>query len=427
MQTDRNVCSRYKQGMLHFGVFSVAIAATIIAYFPGLHGGFMFDDLPNLVNNPQVHLHSLSLANLASASFSSGAGILRRPVSMLTFALNYYFFGPAPFSFKLVNLIIHILTGVALYVLGRQLLNAYRRIHNPALTENNAAWIALAASAAWLLHPLNLTAVLYVVQRMTSLSTLFTVAGLCFYTWGRWRRWNGQNGLPLMLAGILGFGLLALLSKESGALLPLYMFVIEYSLFRFRKQDGTPDPVVRQFFLWSLVVPAIGGLIWMAADPRPFFGGYAFRSFTPMERLLTEARVIVLYLRLICLPSLRHLALYHDDIAISRGLFHPLDTLPSVAFIVTLLVTGFAVRRRAPLLSLGILWFFAGQVLESTVLPLEIAFEHRNYLADYGILLPACYALPSTGYAPRILQFRRVALVPLIAALSAVTFLRSEV
>ncbi len=102
-------------------------------------------------------------------------------------------------------------------------------------------------------------------------------------------------------------------------------------------------------------------------------------------------------------------------------------SIPLVVFIVTLLVTGFAVRRRAPVLSLGILWFFAGQVLESTVLPLEIAFEHRNYLADYGILLPACYALPSTGYAPRILQFRRVALVPLIAALSAVTFLRSEV
>ncbi len=403
-----------------------AIAATIAVYFPGLHGAFMFDDLPNLVNNPQVHLHDLSLADLASASFSSGAGILRRPLSMLTFALNYYFFGPAPFSFKLVNLIIHVLNGIGLYLLGRQLLNAYRHIHHTTLTENSAGWIALAASAAWLLHPLNLTAVLYVVQRMTSLSTLFMIAGLCFYVWGRWRRWNGQNGLALMVTGVIVFGVLALLSKESGALLPLYMFAIEYSLFRFRTRDGAPDRGVRRYFLAFLVAPAIGGLIWMASDPQPFFAGYAFHNFTPTERLLTEARVVVFYLRLICLPSLRQLALYHDDIAISRGLFNPPDTLLSVAFVTALLATGFAVRRRTPLVSLGILWFFAGQVLESTVLPLDIAFEHRNYLADYGILLPACCALLTAGYARRTLGFRRTAAALLIAALAAVTLLRSQ-
>ncbi|MHB8428475.1 MAG: hypothetical protein ACYDGU_12105 [Acidiferrobacterales bacterium] len=405
----------------------IVITLTAAAYYPGLRGDYIFDDFSNILNNTQLHIHHLAWHSLLGASFSSESGPLRRPISMLTFALNYYFFGIKPFSFKLVNLIIHLANGVGLYILGCQLMGAYRQIHRPHLPESVVYWTALSASAAWLLHPLNLTGVLYIVQRMTSLSTLFMIAGLCFYLQGRWRLWNGRKGLALMIVGVMGFGLLALFSKESGALLPVYMFVIELTLFRFRRKDGSIDPAVRWFFLLFLALPAAGGLIWIASDPGFFFRGYAFRSFTPVERLLTEARVIVFYLRLIFVPSLNQLGLYHDDIAISRGLLQPPDTLGSIMLIVALLGTAVMVRRRAPLLSLGILWFFTGQVLESTILPLEIAFEHRNYLADYGILLPLCYTMLHTGRAVKTLQLRRAALALFVAMLCTVTYMRSEI
>ncbi len=404
----------------------IVLGLTVVAYYPGLSGGFVFDDFPNILNNTQLHIHTLTWGSLWNASLSSRAGILHRPVSMLTFALNFYFFGIKPFSFKLVNLVIHLANGVGLFILGSQLLNAYRQIHRSTLSERQAYWIALSASAAWLLHPLNLTAVLYVVQRMTSLSTLFTIAGLCFFLWGRWRLWNGRKGLGLMLTGVVGFGLLALFSKESGALLPVYMLVIETTIFRFRTRDSGTDRTVLWFFLLFLVLPTLGGFIWIAIDPQVFFGGYVFRSFGPLQRVLTEARVIVFYLRLIFVPSLNQLGLYHDDIAISHGLLQPPITLASTALILALLSTAAMVRRRAPLVSFGILWFFTGQILESTVLPLEIAFEHRNYLADYGILLPLCYALLDTSRAAATLPLRRTALALFIAMLSTITYLRSE-
>ncbi len=86
----------------------------------------MFDDLPNLLTNERLQLDSLDMMSLERAAFSSGAGILRRPVSMASFALNRYFFGIAPYSYKVVNLVIHLLTGLGLFLFSRLLLRAYR-------------------------------------------------------------------------------------------------------------------------------------------------------------------------------------------------------------------------------------------------------------------------------------------------------------
>ncbi|MDE2089973.1 MAG: hypothetical protein KGJ12_08135, partial [Gammaproteobacteria bacterium] len=402
-----------------------ALALTAVVYYPGLHGGYVFDDFPNLVDNPQVQIHALNAASLKGAIFSSHAGILHRPLSMMSFALNYYFFGQQPFSFKLVNLIIHLLNGVGLFILGYQLLSAYRRIRQPALPENAVYWMALAAGAAWLLHPLNLTGVLYVVQRMTSLATLFMIAGLCFYVWGRMRLWEQKRGLHLLVIGLLAFGALSLLSKETGALLPLYMFVIELAVFRFRDSAGRLDKKIVGFFLLGMVLPLIGCLIWLLADPQRFLGGYAMRNFTMTERLLTEARVVMLYLKWTLFPSLNQLGLYHDDIVISHGLFNPIGTLFAVIGIVVLTLSGFLLLKPSPWLGFGILWFLVSQVLESTFLPLEIAFEHRNYLGDYGILLAICYLLLNPVHYQKILPLRRAGVVVFIALLGTLTYQRS--
>lgn len=407
-------------------LFAALCLLTIVIYFPGLSGDYMFDDMPNLIDNKRLDLKSLTLESLQGAAYSSGAGTLRRPVSMLSFALNRYFFGIAPYSHKVTNLVIHLLVGIGIYLLSRLVVRAYRLHREPGLSAAAVRWLPLVVSGLWLVHPLNLTSVLYIVQRMTSLATLFMVFGLCLYMAGRLRTLAGKPGLHLILAGLLGFGGLALFSKENGVLLPLYMLVLELALFRFRDSKGGLDRSVIVFFIVTVALPAGLFVAYMKLNPGAFVGGYDVRQFTLMERILTEARVVVLYLKLILMPSISELGLHHDDITLSRGLLDPPATLYSFIGLGVMLLGALLLLGKRPLVSLGILWFFAGHALESTIFPLEIAHEHRNYLADYGIIL-ALAALISQAPAKKMAPVIRFAAPCLFLLLfSYTTWLRAS-
>jgi len=359
-----------------------------MVYFPGLYGDYVFDDMPNLLDNKRLDMEVLDYDSLKSATLSSNSGPLRRPVSMLSFALNRHFFGIHPFSHKVINLGIHLLTGLALFILSRLLVNAYQRQgHGPRLSESTAHWLPLVITSLWLVHPLNLTSVLYIIQRMTSLAALFTVCGLCTYVAGRLRLLAGRPGRLLILAGFLVFGALAVFSKETGVLLVLFMFVIELTLFRFKNSSGQPDRFITGLFVVFLLLPACLVLVKLTLNPGWVLNGYERRTFTLPERLFTEARVLMLYLKLTVMPTTGSLGLYQGDIGISRGLLSPATTLYSLLALSGLFVSALALLKRQPLISLGILWFFCAHTLESTIFSLEIAHEHRNYLADFGIIL----------------------------------------
>lgn len=361
---------------------------TVSVYFPGLAGDYVFDDMANLLENQRLDIETLDYDSLSSAAQSSGAGPLRRPVSMLSFALNRYFFGTHPYSYKVVNLVIHLLTGLALFVLARLLVAAYQlQTRGTRLSESSAYWLPLVIGSLWLIHPLNLTSVLYIVQRMTSLAALFTVCALCVYVTARLRMQAGKPGRLLMLAGLLAFGGLAVFSKETGALLPLFMLIIELTLFHFRDSRGQSDRFVTSLFIVLLALPACLLLVKTALNPDWILAGYKMRTFTLTERLLTEARVLMLYLKLTLMPTTGSLGLYQDDIVLSRGLFSPPATLYALLALAGLFTGALALLKRQPLISLGILWFFSAHALESTVISLEIAHEHRNYLADFGVIL----------------------------------------
>lgn len=362
---------------------------TVLIYRPGLSGDYMFDDRPNLLENRRLDMASLDMDSLVAAAYSSTSGLLRRPVSMASFALNRYFFGIDPWSYKVVNLAIHLLTGLGLWLLGGLILRAYVRHRNPDFSATAARWLPAVAAGLWLVHPLNLTTVLYLVQRMAGLSALFSVAGLCLYLLGRLRMREGRSGLWLVLTGLLLFGGLAVLSKENGALLPVFMLVLELTLFRFRDRKGQVDRRIAGFFVLFVALPALLMLLVLLFEPGRIMN-YANKSFTLGERLLTEARVLMFYIRMVIMPSINALGLYHDDIPLSHGLLDPPTTLLSLLAVGALLATALALPARHALVSLGILWFFAGHLLESTFIPLEIAHEHRNYLSDYGLLLAAC-------------------------------------
>jgi hypothetical protein len=401
------------------GLFTVAI------YYPGLAGDYMFDDMPNLLENGQLDIDSPDLDSLENAAFSSGAGMLRRPVSMTSFALNRYFFGIAPYSHKVVNLIIHLLVGLTLFVLSRLVVRSYRQYRDPQFSAAAVNWIPLVVCGLWLVHPLNLTSVLYIVQRMTSLAALFTAGGLCLYVIGRQRMLAGKHGLSFIMAGLLLFGGMSVFSKETGALLPLYMLVLEITLFRFLGNTGRPDKTIITFFVLVVALPGLMFLLYIWINPLDLVN-YDGRNFTLTERLLTEARVLVFYLRMIIMPSIRDLGLYHDDIAISHGLLDPASTLYSLLTLAGLLAGSLLIIGKRPLISLGILWFFTGHVLESTIFPLEIAHEHRNYLADYGILLAVTSALAQAPLRRFAGPIKMAAPALFFLLFSYTTWLRSE-
>ena len=392
-----------------------------VVYGPGLRGGFMFDDFPNIVMNEGLRISGFDRNSLVQASLSGISGPFGRPVSMLSFALNAHAAGLDPWAFKLTNLVIHLINGFAIYLLAVLLLRAHRLRSHEALAESRITWIAFAVAASWAVHPINATSVLYVVQRMTSLSSLFMLAGLIVYVWGRIRLQSGKSGMPHVLIAVGPCTVLAVLCKEIGALLPAYLLVVELVLFRFQAPTSRVRISLVAVFALFLALPLLGLLVKLAWQPGALFAGYQWLGFTAAERLMTEFRVLWFYLGLILLPDGAALSMFHDDIAVSHGLLDPPSTLLAAVGLVALLGAGLATFRRAPFVSFGIAFFLAGHSLESSVIALEIAHEHRNYLPSFGVLLAFYYYLLKPFARERYLRLRTLSAVIVIGLSSWVT------
>ncbi|PKO58858.1 MAG: pilus assembly protein PilF, partial [Betaproteobacteria bacterium HGW-Betaproteobacteria-18] len=361
-------------------------ALAVALYWTGLAGGFFFDDGPSILKAEGVRLQTISFDSLYQAWLSGGAGPSGRPIAQLSFALNHYFSGFDPFAFKATNLAIHLACGVLVFALMRRLLMANRMpaAQRPALV---AAGIA---AALWLLHPIQLLPVLHVVQRMTSLSALFLLAAVWLHISAREQ--GGSAGFVKLTAAWFILWPLSFFSKESGALFPV--FVLAWELIVRRSTVGHLDRFARG-------LATLTGLVLLAAtayllSPRGqwLWAGYELRGFSLTERVLTEGRVLWFYIGLMLLPRLEAFGLYHDDMALSTSLLTPWTTLPALVGLAGLVWLAWRLRKSAPLAAFGIAWFFIGHALESTVLPLELAHEHRNYLPLFGLLLAAASALP---------------------------------
>jgi tetratricopeptide (TPR) repeat protein len=362
----------------------VLLVIVALVYWPGLGGGYTFDDYPNIVDNTALHVSRLVWNDWIAAILSSPASALQRPLAMLSFAINHYFTGLDPWPMKLTNLAIHLLNTLLVFGLVRSLLRALASPGDPQNRRNDR--VALFTTAIWALHPINLMAVLFIVQRMESLCHAFVFAGLWMYVAGRMRQRDGLSGWVLIIGGLIGGTAFGLLAKESAALLPLYALCVEACLFGFRGEHERRDPRVLALFTIVLVLPGVVGLAWLLPrmfDPTAFIG----RDFTLEQRLLTEPRVVFDYLRWTLLPNLNQLSLNHDDYTISRSLWDPPSTVFALLGISGLLVLAWFCRRRRPLVSLGLLWFLSAQLLTATIIPLELVFEHRNYFASLGICL----------------------------------------
>lgn len=366
-------------------LFAVLLLAALL-YWPGLHGGFVHDDFGFIVQNGEVQVTRLRLGDWVLAAQSFPSAHVGRWLTMLTFAMNHYFTGLDPYWMKLTNLGLHLGNGALLFLVLRALFDLWTACDDRRqISGTRRDGVALAIAALWLVLPIHLTAVLYVSQRLESLSNLLVLFGLWMYLRARLRLHLGEPGLARMaMALLIGTGV-GLLAKESAVMLPLYAACVEFAVTGLRRRDGRWQRGVIGLYLALLVLPLMVGLYWLAT----WVGGETSfeRPYTTIERMLTEARVLVHYIGWTLLPTPDALSLYHDDIDVSRGLLQPPSTLACLLALSALAGLAFWQHDRRPLFCLGILWFFAGQLMTATVLPLELVYEHRNYFPAAGLLL----------------------------------------
>jgi len=346
---------------------------------------------------------------------------------MATFALNYYFgagFDSAG-SFKIFNLAVHIVNGWLVFFLFRALLNLQNISNSISTTDagrKSIDRVSLVLALLWLVHPIQINPVHYVVQRMTTLSALFVLLGLVSYLAARTQSSANTNTRTILFyLAVPIFLVLGLMSKENALLLLPFILLIELSYFRDRLPARYILAWPRRVHVGFLLLFAIAiALLVLHVLP-----GYASRDFTISQRLFTECRILVFYLGLIFVPLLYRFGLFHDDIQLSTGLLNPSTTVLSILVLLGITVLAVRYRRRYPYLLFGWLWFLIAHSIESTVIPLELAHEHRNYIALIGPLF-ACAGLliKARTYMSRAIYILCILLVT--GSLAFLSFLRSN-
>ena len=368
-------------------VFIIGIWALIcIAYSSSLNASWHLDDYQIIVRNDKLHLSHLDFDSLAGTFFAGISDKLYRPVSMLSFALNWYIHGADLLGYHIVNIATHCMNALLLYLVALSLLRTPRLagIHE----DTDTHWIALIAALLWALNPVQTQAVTYIVQRMASLAALFYLTGV--YLFLRYKRAASNRSRFAWGLAIGASYLLAILSKENAVLFPIGIFLIQATFFPAAESQPTDLRRTRVSLMLALFIAGVAIVVFVLeyGSPLSFIDTlYANRPFTASQRLLTEPRVLLFYLSLLVFPAPWRLSLSHD-VGVSTSLFHPWTTLPAMVALLVMVGLGLYYLRKKPLGSFACLFFFLNHVVESTILPLELIFEHRNYLPSLFLFLP---------------------------------------
>jgi tetratricopeptide (TPR) repeat protein len=376
---------------------------------------FVFDDFDNILANPALRVEDLSPAALWRAGRESPSS--SRPLANASFAVNHWLGDEDVFGYHAVNLAIHLANGLLVLLLARFVLRRLLGAAVPSPAAQDA--LAVLAAMVFVLHPVQTQAVTYLVQRMTSLAAFFYLGGLLLFLEARRRR-RGPAGMALLASALLCW-LAALGCKQIAATWPAAAALCEVLLLRDVSREG-PRAALGPALL-AVVGMAAAAFLYLGGDAGAIGRSYADRDFTPAERLLTQPRVVVFYASLVLLPMPSRLNLLHV-FEPSRGLLDPPTTFAALVALVALVVLSLVAAPRRPLAAFCGLWFVGHLVLESSVVGLEMAYEHRLYLPMVAV------ALAVAGVAARTLAASRAttiaAALVLIAALGAGTFLRNE-
>ncbi len=373
---------RRPEDLAIIGGWALLFLVAGVAYWPGLGGPFVFDDFGSIAalgDRGGV----TDWETFRAFVFGGHAGPTGRPLALLTFLLDANNWPADSWPFKRTNLLLHLINGALLGVLTSKILGLLQ------FEKQNARWIALMSAGCWLLHPFLVSTTLYAVQRMAQLATLFVFAGLITHLYGRsLLARNTMKAYLVMSASVAVFTFLAMISKENGILLPLLIGVVEISVLT--SQQPRPIALNRYWPIVFIVLPStlIALLLIARAVSGGFFDIVPPRDFSNYERLLTEPRILVDYLKHWFIPELYTTGVFQDHFIKSTGVLSPVTTALSALLHIGVIAIALINRRKWPLFALAALFFYASHALESTILKLELYFEHRNYLAAAFLFLP---------------------------------------
>ena len=383
----------------------------LAVYSNSLSGPFVLDDYPNIRENPSIRMTGIDVDALYRAGFESVD--TQPPLAYISFALNYYFGDYDVFAYHLVNVLLHIANGVLLYFLVLLIGRAEGSNQTPW------AWVAFVAGVIFLVHPIQTQAVTYIVQRITSLAAFFYLLALLLYGLGRL---NPALGKRVVLWCFAGFsGLCALATKETALSLPLAILLWEWYL---SKEAGLA--VLTR--CWPLLL--LSGAVLASALSLGNTPGESFSTFNELgeltlaQRVLTETRVMMVYLGLIVWPTPARLNLLHE-MSLSYGWLVPPTTLIAAVFLAGLGGVSVWLKRISPIISLGLVWFLVHLVFTVSSPAAQLVAEHRMYLPMVGISVAVGYMFISLS--GRYRASGAVLAIGIVVCLGSATFLRNAV
>ena len=366
-------------------IFLLICIVTLI-YSNTYNATWHFDDFPNITHNKKIHLKDLTPSSIIDTFFASSEqdnrSKLYRPVSVFSLALNWYLSQSNVWGYHLVNNIIHCLSAVFLYLFIFYVLKL-PRINIPK--REQAVFIALLSATLWAVNPIQTQAVTYIVQRMASLAGMFYILSLLFYIKARC-----YSPTPLKktlnITGTVLSLVFAFFSKENAILIPFSMLLVESILI----QDLSNFKIRKRLFILggvSTIIVLFFGVFILKGNLLSFLDAYERRPWSFIERILTQPRVLIFYLSLIFYPAPTRLNLDHD-VVVSTSLLSNWSTLPSILLIIVLIAYAIYKIKSNPLLSFSILFFFLNHAIESSIIALELIFEHRNYIPSMFLFVP---------------------------------------
>ena len=421
-------------------------AVAFLIYSNTLHSPFIFDDIANIRENPFIRIKDFSFSSVKNLIYSLNG---QRPVPIFSFAVNYFFGQYNTFGYHIVNILIHIANGILLFFITDLLLSV------KGCPENiySRKWISLTSTALWLFNPVQVFSVTYIVQRMNSLAALFSLTAVILFL--KLRLLYKAEGSSadnndretedkdrgklkvksvLYTAAIIISFLLAVASKQNTIILPLLLFIIEIHFFSagpgtFIKSLFSTRKRAAVTFISAVVMITLFGFIFFAntyGSPLHFLKNmYKGHSFTLTERLHTQARMLIYYISLIFYPSPSRLTLL-VEVQKSLSLVKPVSTLFSYLTLTALLTAGiFAYKKNLRILSFAVFWFFTAHLIESTVLPLELVYIHRNYIPSMFIFLPIslfAFKLSESGSLNKVKLFTRLLLLAVVICYAVFTY-----
>lgn len=363
----------YRAAYVFVGVGLLALCLWML--WPGLHGNFYLDDFPNLSPLESAGRNGTPLFSYLLNPAVSGLG---RPVSYLTFLLQQEHWPDSPFYFKLVNLAIHIVNGILVFCIA---MFALRLTRDGQLSRSSIFTVAAGCSLIWIVLPIHASAIFYVVQRMTLLSALFTLGGIAGYLWIRLRHKSWGKKQYALAGFLICFGYIGVLAKENAIQTGILIWAFELTILS--KNAWKPSRWFQGVFF---LAPMIALVVYLFVI-NDVLSGYGHRDFTLKERLLTQVVIFWEYVSKVFFPTPSRLHLFNDGGEVYGRIFNDLAVMVSLVGLISSFVLSIWMRKRFSWFSFAFLFFCFGHLLESTFIPLEMNFEHRNYLPAVGLIL----------------------------------------